>query len=73
MASPAVEEEKAKAHVQNIRCLTYDKQLRFSELVLVILICNYIALKNAWNSCCGSVVMNPMSIHEDVGSIPGLA
>ena len=23
--------------------------------------------------CCGSVVMNPTSIHEDVGSIPGLA
>ena len=22
--------------------------------------------------CCGSVVMNPTSIHEDVGSIPGL-
>ena len=22
--------------------------------------------------CCGSVVMNPTSIHEDVGSTPGL-
>ena len=25
------------------------------------------------NSCCGSAVMNPTSIHEEVGSIPGLA
>ena len=25
------------------------------------------------SSHCGSVVMNPTSIHEDVGSIPGLA
>ena len=25
------------------------------------------------NSPCGSVVTNPTSIHEDVGSIPGLA
>ena len=23
--------------------------------------------------CCGSVVTNPTSIHDDVGSIPGLA
>ena len=28
---------------------------------------------NNWNSCCGSVVMNPTSIHEVAGSIPGLA
>ena len=26
-----------------------------------------------WNSHCGSVVTNPTSIHEDAGSIPGLA
>ena len=25
------------------------------------------------SSCCGSPVTNPSSIHEDVGSIPGLA
>ena len=25
------------------------------------------------SSCCGSVVTNPTSIHEEVGSIPGLA
>ena len=25
-----------------------------------------------WGSCCGSRVMNPTSIHEDAGSIPGL-
>ena len=25
-----------------------------------------------WSSCCGSEVMNPTSIHEVVGSIPGL-
>ena len=25
------------------------------------------------SSCCGAVEMNPTSIHEDVGSIPGLA
>ena len=25
------------------------------------------------SSCCGSVVMNPTSIHKDVGLIPGLA
>ena len=27
---------------------------------------------NDKNSCCGSAVKNPTSIHEDVGSIPGL-
>ena len=26
-----------------------------------------------WNSCCGSAVMDPTSIHEDWDSIPGLA
>ena len=26
-----------------------------------------------WSSHCGSAVMNPTTIHEDVGSIPGLA
>ena len=26
-----------------------------------------------WSSLCGSTVMSPTSIHEDVGSIPGLA
>ena len=25
-----------------------------------------------WSAHCGSVVMNPTSIHEDVASIPGL-
>ena len=25
------------------------------------------------SSCCGSVVINPLSIHEDEGSVPGLA
>ena len=26
-----------------------------------------------WSSCCGAVEMNPTSIHEDTGSVPGLA
>ena len=26
----------------------------------------------SWSSCCGSVEVNPTSIHEDAGSIPGL-
>ena len=26
-----------------------------------------------WNSYCGSVLTNPTSIHNDIGSIPGLA
>ena len=26
-----------------------------------------------WSSCCGSAVMKPTGIHEDSGSIPGLA
>ena len=26
-----------------------------------------------WSSHCGSTVTNPSSVHEDVGSIPGLA
>ena len=30
-------------------------------------------LPNSGRSHCGSVVMNPTSIHEDTGSIPGLA
>ena len=29
--------------------------------------------KNSGSSLCGSAVMNPTSIHEDQGSIPGLA
>jgi len=28
---------------------------------------------NKWSSHCGSAVMNLTSIHEDTGSIPGLA
>ena len=31
------------------------------------------SFKKILSSHCGSVVMNPTSIHEDVGSIPGLA
>ena len=32
-----------------------------------------VALKHCFgSSCCGSVITNPSSIHEDVGSIPGL-
>ena len=27
----------------------------------------------SWSSCCGAVEMNPTSIYEDVGLIPGLA
>ena len=27
----------------------------------------------SWSSPCGSVATNPTSIHEDAGSIPGLA
>ena len=29
--------------------------------------------EDAGSSCCGSVVMNPASIHEDMDSIPGPA
>ena len=29
--------------------------------------------KYSWNSHCGSAVTNPTSIHEDTGSMPGLA
>ena len=29
--------------------------------------------KYFWSSCRGSAVRNPASIHEDAGSIPGLA
>ena len=29
-------------------------------------------VKNLKSSCCGTAEMNPTSIHEDVGSIPGL-
>ena len=36
-------------------------QYLFSKLVLT------------WSSHCGSVVANPISIHEDEGLIPGLA
>ena len=31
------------------------------------------AREKAINSCCSSAVTNPTSIHEDTGSIPGLA
>lgn len=29
--------------------------------------------KIIWSSCCGAAEMNPTNIHENVGSIPGLA
>ena len=29
--------------------------------------------KKKWRSCCGSVVTNLTIIHEDLGSVPGLA
>ena len=32
-----------------------------------------LSLKMFRSSCCVSVVMNPNDIHEDAGSIPGLA
>ena len=32
-----------------------------------------LANSNSRSSCCGSVVTNPTSIHEDEGSIPGLS
>ena len=28
--------------------------------------------KKSWSSCCGSMVTNPTSIHENASSIPGL-
>ena len=31
----------------------------------------YSRSKNLGVPCCGSVEMNPTSIHEDIGSIPG--
>ena len=34
---------------------------------------DFIKVKNFWSSCRGSAETNPTSIHEDVGSIPGLA
>ena len=30
-------------------------------------------INKLWEFRCGSTIMNPMSIHEDEGSIPGLA
>ena len=30
-------------------------------------------IKNSWSPVYGSVVTNPTSIHEDAGSVPGLA
>ena len=27
-------------------------------------------MERLWSSCCGSVIMNPTSIHEDTGLIP---
>ena len=29
--------------------------------------------KNSWSSHCGAAETNPTSIHEDMGSIPGLS
>ena len=31
----------------------------------------FFKMRQQGSSCCGSVVTNPTSIHEDVGSIPG--
>ena len=44
-------------------------QLSLYFKILVSIIYNEI---HTWSSCCGSVVTNPTSIHEDAGSIPGL-
>ena len=38
-----------------------------------ILQCIFILKYSPLTSHCGSVVMNPTSIHEDMGSIPGLS
>ena len=45
--------------------------LRVELLGHVIILC--LTGINYGSSCCGSVVTNPTSIHEDVGLIPGLA
>ena len=44
------------------------KERRSKELVAFFTI-----LKLSWSACHGSVEMNLTSIHEDTGSIPGLA
>ena len=45
----------------------------FSFLVIFIVDAYWLGLLIDRNSHCGSVVMNPASIHEDMGSFPGLA
>ena len=44
--------------------------LQMQQKKIIILLIKKI---KKWSSPCGSVVTNPTSNHEDVGSIPGLA
>ena len=45
-----------------------------SETVLILsLSCKSLRGIVRWSACGGSVVMNPTSIHEDAGLIPGLS
>ena len=51
--------------------------LRYSLPALAGLALNHLLglsfkMTSSGSSCCGSVVMNPTSIHEDMGLIPGL-
>ena len=45
----------------------------YTKTCTQILIESFFITANTWSSHCGSVEMNPNSIHEDTGSIPGPA
>ena len=47
--------------------------LAFKNKTVALFVFHSISLiKYPQSSCCGSVVKNPTSIHEDLGLIPGL-
>ena len=53
--------------------MSLEEEIAVFGQILKKLISRLMTRMSLWSSCCGSVVMNPTSIHVDLGSIPGLA
>ena len=54
-------------------CVAIEKKKRKKEKKKNLYILDFIRTPGKKSSCCGSVLTNLTSIHEDMGSIPGLA
>ena len=73
-----IRQKKKKCTARDTRVMEYNFSkfwiiIYCTPVTYIILYISYTLRKRDMNSCCGSVVMNPTSIHEDSGSIPGSA